>query len=379
MLAALLVVLTAAGCSPVRTLEAAGLLADIAHPRTAQPVARAEIAYAGAGGLRRAHVYRPERRRAGLVLVPGAAEAGMRDPRLVGFADALRRRGFVVLVPGLAGEDPLQVSAADAGAVADAVRHLTATPGFEQVGLAALSYAVGPTIIAALRDDIRHSISFILAIGGYHDIMAGVAFITTGAFREAPVGPWRTLPVDARAKWLFLRANAGRVDDRSDARLLAAIARRRLADPQADTAGLAARLGPQGRAVYRLLVNRDPDRVPALVAALPARLRAEIVDLDLSRRDLTRLQADLILIHGRGDPMVPFSESVALAHAARPGTASLSLLGGLDHVDIAALGPQDIAVLLRAAYRVLSERDASPPPNPAPQLRMQGPPEPPLR
>lgn len=354
---ALLALALAAGCSPVRTVEAARLLADVARIGDAAPAERTAITYPGAGGPRRADLYRPEFARAALVLVPGAAEQAMRDRRLIGFADALRRRGFLVLVPALAGDDPLQVSAADAGAVADAVRHLTDTSGFDEVGLAALSYAVGPTILAALEPDIRHDVGFILAIGGYRDIVSAVTFITTGAYRETPEAPWRRRPVDARAKWLFLRANAGRVDDPADARLLGEVARRRLADPGADTGALAARLGPEGRAVYRLLVNRDPDRVPELVAALPPRPRGEIMALDLASRDLTRIEADLVLIHGRRDPLVPYTESLDLARAAGAERSNVYLLNGLDHVDLTGLGFSDIAVLLRVAYRVLSERD----------------------
>jgi hypothetical protein len=359
--AALLILALAAGCSPVRTFESASLLADIALLDEAQTVERDEVRYAGTGGRRRAQLYHPQRPRAALVVVPGAAERALEDPRLINFADALRHRGFLVLVPELAGPDPLMVSAADADAVADAVRYLDGIAPFDEVGLVAISYAAGPTILAALEDDIRNEIEFVLAIGGYHDIVAAVTYIMTGAFREEQDAPWRTVPTDSRPKWLFLRANAVRVDDPADAHLLREIARRRLDDAQADTGALAARLGREGRAVYRLLVNRDPERVPALVAELPPRLRSEILSLDLAGRDLTRLGADLILIHGRGDPMIPYTESVSLARAARPGSASLYLLGGLDHVNLGALGPGDVATLLRAAYRVLSKRESAAP------------------
>jgi pimeloyl-ACP methyl ester carboxylesterase len=114
--------------------------------------------------------------------------------------------------------------------------------------------------------------------------------------------------------------------------------------------------------VHALFVNRDPDRVPALIADLPSGLGDEIAALDLSRRRLARLHAPLILIHGHSDPLVPYTESLALARAAGPAGAHLYLLDGLDHVDIGVPGLGDLATLLHATYRILSERDAAPRP-----------------
>jgi hypothetical protein len=73
--------------------------------------------------------------------------------------------------------------------------------------------------------------------------------------------------------------------------------------------------------------------------------------------------------------MVPYTESIGLARAAPEGASSVYLLGGLDHVDLGDLGPADIAALLRAAYRVLAERDqaAAVAPYPGPRDRRPGP------
>lgn len=296
------------------------------------------------------------------MLVPGAAEAALDDPRLVAFAEALTRRGFLVLVPALADEDALRVSSADADAVADALRYLTGEDAFPTAGLAALSYAAGPALVAALEHDLRDRVGFVVVIGGYHDIAAAITFVTTGAFRDGPGAPWHIAAVDARAKWRFLAANADRVGDPSDARFLAEIAHARITNPAADTNDIAARLGAEGRAVHGLFVNRDPNRVPALIADLPSSLGDEIALLDLARRDLTRLGAPLILIHGRSDPLVPYTESLALARAAGPSGARLYLLDALDHVDLGAPGLGDLATLSRATHHILVERDAAQPP-----------------
>ncbi|MCK4868434.1 MAG: alpha/beta hydrolase, partial [Alphaproteobacteria bacterium] len=76
------------------------------------------------------------------------------------------------------------------------------------------------------------------------------------------------------------------------------MSRRRLDDPDADLSRAVPRLGPEGRAVYDLLTNTDPDRVPELLAKQPPRARAEIAALDLKRLDLSGLAARFLLVHG---------------------------------------------------------------------------------
>ena len=47
--------------------------------------------------------------------------------------------------------------------------------------------------------------------------------------------------------------------------------------------------------------------------------------LDLSRADLSRLGARLILLHGRDDAIIPFTQSLALAAAAPAARLSSSV------------------------------------------------------
>jgi hypothetical protein len=67
---------------------------------------------------------------AGIVLVPGAAERGKDDPRLVAFATTLARTRFLVLVPDLPNLRALRVQAEDALGVADAFSHLLSRSEF---------------------------------------------------------------------------------------------------------------------------------------------------------------------------------------------------------------------------------------------------------
>ena len=155
------------------------------------------------------------------------------------------------------------------------------------------------------------------------------------------------------------------VPEPQDRALLSEIAQAKLADPDADVRRLEAALGSGGRAMIALVRNADPERVPELVAALPDSVRRDIEYLDLSRRQLRDLRAHLLLIHGRDDPLIPATESLALAAAVPPGHADVFVVGNLSHVEIQPGAIPDTLLLWRAAYRLLTLRDGLTVPNPA--------------
>jgi len=359
----------AAGCS-ARGIEALRILQDIAagpapspYKESRPPPLRRAVAYRRRGIGYAGDLYRPGggvAPAAALVLVPGAAPAGKDDPRLIAFAETWARARFLVLVPDLPNLRAQQVRPGDIAHIADAIAHLANHPERPRdglLGVAAISYAVGPAILAALGDEARDRVGFVLGVGGYHDLGELVTFFTTGHFRAGPGAPWRTMIPNVYGKWVFVAANAERLDDPHDRWALAEIARRKRRDPEADIAELSAGLGPEGRAVGALLENTDPARVPALIAALPAGIRADLAALDLARRDLAELRARLILVHGRDDSIIPYTESQRLAAAAPAGRAELFLVDSLAHVDLGVAGIADTLTLWDAIVRVLEQRD----------------------
>ena len=358
--------LSLAGCVSPRGNEAADLLADIAavdgpsrlKQTTPEPM-RATIRYRRNAGNATADLYRNSQQpRGALVAVPGLTPYGKDDPRIVAFARSLARARFLVVVPDMATTRALKVSAADSIFVADAIEEAAqrfAGGAERSVGLAAFSYAVGPALIAAAQPRAGRHVRFIVAIGGYYDIDAAISFVTTGAYR-LPGGSWRQGTPNEYGKFVFLRSNADRVADPADRERLTLIAARRLANPTAELGDLAARLGPEGRAVYELIDNRDPDRVGELIQGLPNAIRRELRELDLKARDLTAIAGPVVLVHGEDDAIIPSGESVRLAAALGP-RAELYLIQHFAHVDAGTTGLGDSLLLWNAAVRVLEERD----------------------
>ena len=374
---AFLFILLLAGCAPVRHYEAALVLQDIAAAQgasrlkqtTAAPV-RQSIAYTVDGRERRGDLYLPEKVgagppqtdappftasgdfmgssepglrtrgankiRAAIVAIPGAVPLGKDDPRLVSFATTLARAGFAVLAPDLRGFRALQIHPADAREIADAFAYLSSRPDLAPAGRAgmfAFSYAVGPAVLAALEPDIRARVRYIIGIGGYHDLPRAMRFFTTGWFEHD--GQWQRMTPDDTGKMVLLYASLPYLEDDSDRGIFDRMVTLRMTDPAADLSPLAAELSRGARTVHALAANTDPARFDALLAELPAAMRADLDRLNLARRDLNALQARLILVHGKNDNLIPYPESLALAAAAPEGLADVSLIHGvLGHIDL---------------------------------------------
>lgn len=350
--------ITLAACSPSRAIESVRLLQELASEEETAPVPRrmAEC-YQVRGKEYEADLYLPPAgARASIVLVPGVTPQGKDDPRLVAFARDLARARLLVLVPEISNLRELKVSAEDAEVIAGAVGYLAGRQ--RPLGIAAISYAAGPAMLAALGDEAGRDVEFMILIGGYYDIGAVVRFFSTGFYREGLGQPWQHREPNAYGKWVFARSNADRLTEPRDRHLLRTIADRKLGDLNAAVEDLVSDLGPEGRSVLDLLTNRDPERVGTLIAGLPPSIRLGMEALDVSRRDLSRISANVILVHGRDDAIIPVSESRALAAALHEGRADLFVVNGLAHADLRDVTPGDALTLWRAVYRVLQMRDS---------------------
>ncbi|TWT05758.1 RNA methyltransferase [Reyranella sp. CPCC 100927] len=358
------IVAVAALGHPVRWTEAALLMVDIAaggahspwQDLTSMPTSTS-VRWTIADRTIEADLYAPaSTARAVLLLVPGAAVLGRTEPRLVALARSIARAGFIVMVPEVPGMRRLALSRADADVLADALRALHPRYPRLPLGVMAISYGVGPAVIATLEPDINGKVDFIVGIGAYHNTDEVIRFITTGAYRRMGDGRLHRMTPNRYGRWAFLSANAERLPDPTDTDLLRQAAERKLADPAAATSDLRVHMSSDARAVLDLMENDDPDRVPALLAALPEPVRTHIDALNLALHDLRSVKAKLILIHGRDDPMIPFTESEALAAAAPHGTASLYLIESIGHVEFDSVSLANAWTMWSATNRVLLQR-----------------------
>jgi pimeloyl-ACP methyl ester carboxylesterase len=260
--------------------------------------------------------YRPAGFAAGapLVLVHGLALDGKNDPRLRQAARWLARAGFDVLVPTIPGLTRGRLRPDDALPV---VAALAARP--ERARLVSVSVGAAPAFLAAVDPAVRDRVGLVAALGGYASALELVRFHLTGEYA------WRDLRGRVPRDPAFSRAI---IDANAD-----------LAEP----------------AVRQALATGDAARIEAALAALPPSTRELITRLS-PEQVVREIRAPIVLVHGRDDPTVPYTESLRLA-AARPEGTRVVLVGGIGHVEGVAgrlAGAADAARLVGVVYRLVA-------------------------
>lgn len=337
--------LTACG-PPLPDDEANWVLQDLAAGDASSPLknhycppSRNTVSYQLEKRLYLADLYLPgQSPRAAMVLSPGLAEAGKNDARLRGFATTLARAGFLVLVPDLPNLRALKVRHEDVRGLSDAFVHLQSLPQLDEqtpLGIGAFSYTAGPAVLAAMQKTIRNEVDYVLTVGGYFDLEQVVQFSTTGYFRKQ--GEWLYLEPNEYGKWVFVLSNADLLSRPSDQQALRQIAEQKLQEPGKPVGDVRADLDAEAQSVLALVQNGDRARTQALIQALPADIRSQLDLLNLAKRDLSRLKAKLLLVHGTDDNIIPYTESLELHQTLPPDQSELFLIDGLAHVDLRPL------------------------------------------
>ncbi len=361
----LIILPLAAGCVTTESWEAAHVLRDIdagggpsdLKASTPEP-SRTTVTYDVDGRMSVADIYEPNQPiGAALVLVPGFTPHGKDDPRVVAFAATLARARFLVLVPDLPGSRQMRIRFDDARGIADAVVQLSGselvTTG-QPVGVVAISYAVGLAVLASIEPDARDRVDFLVGIGGYYDTTAVVTYSTTGRYRKTIADDWQTAEPHQVARWLMLASNVDMLADQDDRKLLMVLAERKRRRPDAPVDDLVAMLGPEGRSLWEVMTNDDPERVRDLLDELPDTLKRGLLTLSPANHDLSHLAGRLILIHGRADTLVPYTESLALGRAV-PGS-EVFIIDGFSHIDQTDVGFAGQLQLISSIQAVLKRR-----------------------
>jgi pimeloyl-ACP methyl ester carboxylesterase len=248
-----------------------------------------------------------------LLLVHGVNSTGKGDSQLMLLARDLAMAGFLVLVPDFEGMKDLHMRPSDAE---DVVRSFLAVSKLKNAkpggGMMGISYGVGPMFLAAADNRVRDRVGLVVSFGGFGDLRAALLFLLTGSYDYG--GQQGYQRPDESLKWAFMYKNLDLIHDAADRETLGKIIEKRNRYESREAAALARRLGPEGKAVYAFIANKDQKRFVMLYENLPLSLREYMVQLS-PVRVLKQIKAYFIIIHGMEDYSVPYTESLRLADA----------------------------------------------------------------
>jgi dipeptidyl aminopeptidase/acylaminoacyl peptidase len=251
-----------------------------------------------------------------VVVSLGANDLGLRDPRVIGLANALARSGFATLV--VAGSDTLArtgdldgpiglVEAADS--VAAGFDWLSARPDIDPTRTGMLGVCVGGSIclMAASRPVLSSRVAFVFVIGPYFSLRR---LLVASASRsrltlDGQARPWSVEPfaLERQRAWLL-----GTLSPTERARV-----RDALATGAAPDTGLSSR----ELAVFQLARGVDaPGRAEELVDALGSEF-GDMLEAASPQSYIGGLRAETFVMHGVTDGHIPVDESRRLAAALR--------------------------------------------------------------
>lgn len=287
-----------------------------------------KVRYPTRSGQAEGDLYRPATRgpHPGMVVCLGVVPFGVDHPQVPILGKALARAGFAALLYWSPAMRDCRLDSMDVEDIALAYRWLIERPDVDPARSGLLGTCVGGAfaLMAAASPLIRDHVGFIGAYAPYSSMRTFAQDIAS-ATRPCRYGrePWR---VDPLTRKVFVHSLTALLEAGEAKRLRGALAEQ---SGHLDSHDLSA----DGRAVYSLLTALNADEAETALNRLPPTMQECLVALS-PLHYLQDIHAPLIvLLHDRGDQVIPISESryLVTALAGHPGVHYTEML--FQHLD----------------------------------------------
>jgi dienelactone hydrolase len=302
----------------------------------------------GAGPIH-GRLYWPDRApRRVTLLVSGLHPAGIDEPRLVQFARQLAASGMAVVTPDIPGLSTFEITPRLTDTIGATARWMTTMPavtaGDGRIGMVGISFSGGLSLVAAGRSEIRNNVAFVVSVGGHDDLPRVLHYLCTGTepYPRQQVGgqgqPFVRAPHDYGVAVILLGV-ADRLVPAGQVDRLKAVVREFLVASALDAVNhdaatrefmrlreLPKTLPEPSATLVRQMNDRD---VIHLGATLLPYIGLYGGDPGLSVSHSPKPSAQVFLLHGLDDNVIPTIESEYLADDLRGHTSVRLLLSQL--------------------------------------------------
>ncbi|GAC1650229.1 MAG: hypothetical protein NVS9B15_09720 [Acidobacteriaceae bacterium] len=289
-----------------------------------------------------------------LVLVHGVHYLGIEEPRLQTFARGLAKEGVIVFTPELPEASRYVIAASDIDVIGQAALIAKQTSGAKQVGLMGLSFSGGLALMAAAEPLYASSVRYVIAVGA-HDSMQRVTRFYGTDREEAPDGTSIPFAAHEYGQLVMVYAHPEDYFPAADAEQVRGVIGPFLrGDVQAARAALPAT--PSSiRQVLSAWIDHHRDGLgKQIVASIPSR-ESEMAGVSPHGR-LAGLKAEVLLLHGAGDNVIPPTETEFLANdIPRQLLVEKLISPAVTHVEVKQPGTLDDLRLLHWMARMMEE------------------------
>jgi hypothetical protein len=279
-----------------------------------------------------------------LMLVLGVGALALDDERVVRFANALARLGFVVAAPGSVDMSAGRLTPDEPAHLVEAFEAVAAHPAVDpdRISIAAFSAGAGIALLAAVDPRIADRVVLINAFGSFGAVGELLAeFASRSMVVDGETLRWQPRPF---AREVFLGIVLERITDPA----LRELVRVRIGPLVLSDAGpgpgardpiVEALLEGDAAAAYRLLTSGSIGEARAVLASFSDAARADLAALSPVGR-MGALRTRVFLMHDTADDVIPFSQLAPLAAAIPPDRlAKVSTFSFFDHITPRGLEP----------------------------------------
>jgi hypothetical protein len=277
-------------------------------------------------GPRRARYYVPKDLpdAPGMVVCHGVHHLGIDEPRMQKFARAIASAGVVVLTPELKEIADYHIDPKSIQTIGRAAQKLTARVHRSGVGVLGLSFAGGLSLLAASDPEYAPSIEFVVAVGAHDDLERVARFFVTDEIVDSDNTLVHTHAHDYGAVVLVYMFVDSFFEGR-DVPIAREALKSWLWENFDEAKTTAARLSPAGQKKMELVFDHRED------VLRPEIERVIKVHEDQMKRvsphgSLDGLRAQVFLLHGAGDTVIPPSETHWLVRDAPAGAIAQALV-----------------------------------------------------
>ncbi len=294
----------------------------------------------------------------GVVLVHGVHHHGIEEVRLERFARAVAGAGVVVLTPAVKELSDYKVAPRSIDTVGAAVETLRARLGVAKVGVMGMSFGGGISLLTAADPRFADHVSFVVAVGAHDDLARVSRFFVNDEIAE-PDGATKKLRAHDYGVMVLVYSHVEDFFPSEDVPAARDALRLWLWEQRDEARKAASALSPSSKTKLETLWSGGASTMKSELLGEIERHTTEMANVS-PRGRLDSIRANVYLLHGEGDTVIPATETLWLAKDVPPSRLKTALVSpAIEHVELKSPTVADKWALVHFMGQVIGEAEGS--------------------